>query len=127
MHVELALQLRLLVSILNTTVKNDEKFERSYVHCGPFSKQWKLKHSPLGKLVSPLAVWFNQAHKCNAFIDRTHLKEKALHVTACLGIANFPASNGWVNRFKKHTTLFTELYQLRAGVLIQKTGKIIHY
>jgi hypothetical protein len=86
-----------------------------------------LKHSPLEELVSPLASWFNQAHKSNASIDSTHFKEKTLHITACLGIANFLASSGWVNRFNKSTTLFTELYQLRAGVLTQKTGKIIHY
>jgi hypothetical protein len=39
-------------------------------------------------------------------MDSTHLKEKALHITAHLRIANFSASNGWINRFKwRHNTL----------------------
>jgi hypothetical protein len=37
--VELASQLRLSVSKLNITVKNHEETERSYIQCGPFSKQ----------------------------------------------------------------------------------------
>jgi hypothetical protein len=28
--------------------------------------------------------------------ERTHLREKALHSTGCLGIAKFLASNGWI-------------------------------
>jgi hypothetical protein len=34
-------------------------------------------------------------------IDGTHLKEKGLHITARLGIANFLASSVWVDRFKR--------------------------
>jgi hypothetical protein len=48
-----------------------------------------------------LAAWFKQAHENVASTDGNHLKEKALHITACLGITNFPASNGWIDRFKR--------------------------
>lgn len=56
----------------------------------------------------------------NASIDDTHLKEKALHIAAHLGAANFSASIDWIDRLRGNTTLFTELYQERAGVFIQK-------
>jgi hypothetical protein len=56
---------------------------------------------PLKKLESALAALFKQAHESNASIDCTHLREKALHISACLEIANFLASNGWIGRFKR--------------------------
>jgi hypothetical protein len=72
-----------------------KKIERSYFQCGAFSKQQKsLKHLPQEKLESALAAWFKQARENNASTDDTHLKEKALHIIACLGIANFLASSG---------------------------------
>lgn len=39
--VELASCLSLSVSMLNIIVKNHEKIDRRYVHCEPYSKQWK--------------------------------------------------------------------------------------
>jgi hypothetical protein len=98
-HVEMASHLRYSMSMLNTIVKNTEETEGSYTQWGPFSKERKsLKHSPLEKLESALAAWFKQVHESSASTDGTHLKEKALHIIACLGTANFSASNGWINR-----------------------------
>jgi hypothetical protein len=71
--VVLASHMRLSVPTLNTTLKKREEIERRYIHCAPFSKQWKsLKHLPLEKLESALAVWFKQTHESNAAIDGTH-------------------------------------------------------
>jgi hypothetical protein len=40
-------------------------------------------------------------------MDSTHLKEKALHITACLGRANFLASNGRIDRFnRRHNIVY---------------------
>jgi hypothetical protein len=46
-----------------------------------------------------------QACESNASLDGTHLKEKALHSAAHLGIATFLASNGWIDRFKKRQNI----------------------
>jgi hypothetical protein len=83
-HAELASRLRSSVSLLNTIMKNHEEIERSFIPCGPFSEQLKsLKCLPLKKL------------------------ESSLHIKASLGIANFLASSGWVNRFKwKHSVVY---------------------
>jgi hypothetical protein len=44
---------------LNTTVKNREETERSYVQRGPFSKQpISLNRSPLEELESAPVAWF---------------------------------------------------------------------
>jgi hypothetical protein len=54
--VELASQLRLPVSALDTIVKNNDETEGNYVHCGPLPEQCKsLKCSPLEVLESALA------------------------------------------------------------------------
>jgi centromere protein B len=55
----------------------------------------------LEKLESALAAWFNHACESDASTDGTHLKEKTLHIAAHLGIANFSASNGWINKYKR--------------------------
>jgi hypothetical protein len=110
-HVELASHLRLSMCTLNSDVKNHEGTERKYVQCGPFSKQQKsLKRSPLEKLECALAAWFKLACESNASIDSTHLKEKALHIVTRLGIVNFSASNGWIDRFEgRHLIVYRTL------------------
>jgi hypothetical protein len=52
-------------------------------------------------LESALAAWFMQACDSYASIEGTHLKEKVSHIAAHLGIANFSASSGWIDRFKQ--------------------------
>jgi hypothetical protein len=73
----------------------------------------------LEKLESALAAWFKQSCESSAFIDGTHLKEKALHIATHLGIANFSAFNGWISRFKRRHNIVYRT-QVRAGMLIQK-------
>lgn len=97
------------VSLLNITEMNHLETKRSYIQCALFSKQHKwLKHLPLEKLDSALAMWFKQAWESNASVNGSHIKEKSSHIAPHLGIANFLASNGW-NRLTSDT-LFTELF-----------------
>jgi hypothetical protein len=93
-HVELASCLRLSVPTLNLTVKSHKETERSFVECGPFSKQQKtLKCLSLEKLESALAAWFKQACESNASIGGTHLKGKGFYISPYLEIANFSVFN----------------------------------
>jgi hypothetical protein len=86
--VDPAARFGLLVSTLNTIVNKRSEIEKSYSHCGPsFSKEPKaLKTLPLEEHETILSAWFKHAHTANASIDGPHLKEKALHVAALLGI-----------------------------------------
>jgi hypothetical protein len=69
-----------------------------------------LKCSPLEKLKSALAIQFKQARKSIASTVDTHLKEKGLHISSHLEIANLLASNGWISRFKRrHNTAYRNL------------------
>jgi hypothetical protein len=78
-----------------------------------------LKCSPLEELGSALAASFKQACEDSASIDGTHLKKKGVHSSSHLEVANFPASGGWISRFKKRHNI-TEIYLMPTGVLIQK-------
>jgi centromere protein B len=51
-------------------------------------------------LESAPAAWIMQACESNVSIEGTHLKE-VLHIADHLGIANFSASSGWIDRFKR--------------------------
>jgi hypothetical protein len=87
-RVDLAARFGLLVSTLNAIVNKRSEIEKSYSHCGPsFSKEPKaLKILPLEEHETILSALFKLACAANASIDGPHLKEKALHVAALLGI-----------------------------------------
>jgi len=93
----------LSVSTLNKIVSKQSEMEKSYSHCGPlFSKGPRsLKTSSLEELETILSAWFKQVRNTSASVDRPHLKEKALHVAAGLGINSLWASGGWCDCFKK--------------------------
>ena len=112
--VDLVAMLGLLVSTLNTIVSEVSEIEGSYSCCGPsFSKEHKsMETLPLEELETILSVCFRQACTTSASIDGTHLKEKALHVAACLGIDSFWASYGWIDCFKKRHKL---VYKTMSG------------
>jgi hypothetical protein len=48
----------------------------------------------------------------NVSIDGTYLKEKALHIVAHLGMANFSASDGCIDRFKRRPNT---VYRILSG------------
>jgi hypothetical protein len=101
-RVALAVRLGIVLSTLNTIVKNRKDAEKCYAQCGRFTGQRKsLKQSPFEELESLLAMWFKEARGSNAVINGTLLRERALHIATRLGIEDFKASNGWINSFKK--------------------------
>jgi hypothetical protein len=102
-RMHLVAMLVLSVSTLNKIVSKQPEVEKSYSHCGPLlSKEPKsLTTSPLEEPETILSAWFKQVRNANASIDRPHLKEKALHVAAGLGIYSLWASGGWCDCFKK--------------------------
>jgi hypothetical protein len=79
-HVDLAWQLGLPVLALRSTVKSHE-FKKSYIPHGPYSKQQKL-----------------QEHSIS--IDHTIIREKALQISAHLGVVSFTGSNRSISRFQ---------------------------
>jgi hypothetical protein len=82
-HAEQASQLRISLPTLNTTAKNYEETERSFIQCITCSKQWRsMKFSPLYKMESVVAAEFKQARQSYASIASTNLKRQAcFHTT----------------------------------------------
>lgn len=120
-NVEQTSWMRLSLPTLNPVMKNHEETGRSFVHCRPFSKQWKsLKCSPLEELESTLAACFEQTCERNASMNGTQLKEKCLHIPASLEVANVLASNGWIGRFKGRNNISCTTVSVRRKVSIQK-------
>jgi len=54
----------------------------------------------LEKVESDLAAWFKQACANNGSAGGTVIRDKALHVTACLGVDNCTGSSGWMYRLR---------------------------
>ena len=112
--VDLVVPFSLSVSALHTVVSKWSEIEKNYLRCGPLliKERKYLKTSPLEELETILSAWFKQAHTTKASINGPHLKEKALHIAAHLGIDSFQASSGWIYRFKKrHNLVYTTLLE----------------
>jgi hypothetical protein len=96
--------------VLSTIVSKGSEIAKCCLHCGPlFSKAHKLlKTLSLEELVTILLAWFKQAHTASASIDEPHLKEKAVHVAAHLGIV-FGLQTVGSTVLRKETTWYTGL------------------
>jgi hypothetical protein len=75
----------------------------------------------LKELESTLVAWFKQSRESNISVDGTHLKEKALHIANCLGLDNFCASNGWIDRFKRRHNITYKVLSGESKSVDQKT------
>jgi len=63
-----------------------------------------MKHSPVRGWN---ALLFKLAQASKTAVDGTTVREKALYIGVCLGVHNFTASNGWINRYKnRHNTAY---------------------
>lgn len=107
-RVELAKQLCLPISTLNTIIKNRGNIEKNANQCGPMAKKRKyVKSSKYEKMEDILKEWFISARSANIPISGNVLREKALCIAAKLNMDNFTASNGWVDRFKqRHNVVY---------------------
>jgi centromere protein B len=70
------------------------------------------------ELESALAARYQQAHVSNTSINGNIVREQASQITAHFGVNKFTVSDGWIDRFKRGHNTFTELQQMKAGVLI---------
>ncbi|XP_049799604.1 tigger transposable element-derived protein 4-like [Schistocerca nitens] len=110
-HVELAKQLGLAPSTLNTIMKNRSSIMEGFENCGN-SKRTRLKQSTYDEMEKVLLTWFQQARAANIPINGTILKEKVLQISLQLGMDNFKASNGWIDKFRQHHGV---VYKLECG------------
>lgn len=70
----------------------------------------KQRSGKYEELEAVLKRWFIQARTSNIPISGPILQEKALQVAALLGIPNFTASTGWLDRFKnRHSIIYRQI------------------
>ncbi|XP_063243689.1 tigger transposable element-derived protein 4-like [Bacillus rossius redtenbacheri] len=107
-RVVLAKELNIPVSTLNTIIKNRCSIEANAAQCGPSAKKRKyVKDSTFKELESLLYEWFICARSSNLPINGNVLREKAKVIALRLGIDDFSASNGWIDRFRqRHNVVY---------------------
>ena len=88
--------------VTGTTVMNHRVHVRHNCEKSQSSfKQLKsLTQWPLEKVESALATWCKQACAKNGSVGGTVIRNKALHVAACLGVDNCTGSSGWINKLR---------------------------
>nr|1HLV_A Chain A, MAJOR CENTROMERE AUTOANTIGEN B [Homo sapiens] len=99
---EIARRFNIPPSTLSTILKNKRAIlasERKYGVASTCRKTNKL--SPYDKLEGLLIAWFQQIRAAGLPVKGIILKEKALRIAEELGMDDFTASNGWLDRFRR--------------------------
>jgi hypothetical protein len=119
--VSLAKELNIPVATVNSIVKTRKSIEKSAKECGPMGKKRKyVKYSKYNELEEILKTWFQSSRAAGIPISGVLLKEKALHAAARLGIEDFKASNGWIDRFKnRYNIVYKTICGESAGVNLE--------
>lgn len=65
----------------------------------------RLRSAKYSDVNEALWEWYTLCRESNIPVDRKMLQEEALLIAEKLGISGFTASNGWLQRFKKHYNL----------------------
>ncbi|XP_067124039.1 major centromere autoantigen B-like isoform X3 [Centruroides vittatus] len=106
----LANRLGLPPSTLNTIIKKRKFIEENAAKCGPYAKKRKkMKSTPYEELENVLTEWLKEAKEHRLPMNSNLLKEKALDIATKLGMNDFKASNGWIDRFKQRNALYASL------------------
>ncbi|XP_023233499.1 uncharacterized protein LOC111633198 isoform X2 [Centruroides sculpturatus] len=106
----LANRLGLPPSTLNTIIKKRKFIEENAAKCGPYAKKRKkMKTTPYEELENVLTEWLKEAKEHRLPMNSNLLKEKALDIATKLGMYDFKASNGWIDRFKQRNALYASL------------------
>ncbi|XP_067145249.1 tigger transposable element-derived protein 4-like [Centruroides vittatus] len=97
-RMEIAQKLNLPPSTLSTIVSNREKI----MWCvEKFSiKRKRSREGKFAHLEYAMVEWIKQIQEYDVLIDGLMIKEQACHMANLMGIEDFKASNGWIDRFK---------------------------
>ncbi|KAL1415595.1 hypothetical protein MTO96_006717 [Rhipicephalus appendiculatus] len=98
-RVDIAKDLGLPPSTLNSIVSKRAEIEGNAALFGPKAKQ--ARGAKYGNLDDALLTWFKQARAASINFDGSILCKKAMEIADRLGITDFAASNGWIDRFRK--------------------------
>jgi len=99
---DIALRFGIPGSTLSTILKQNDHLTTLI----PYSSWIRQKKCEYHDLEEGLMAWFTQCRQNNIPISGPILKEKFKLFATNLGITNFQASEGWLEKFKKRHDLF---------------------
>ncbi|XP_045504961.1 uncharacterized protein LOC123701502 [Colias croceus] len=101
---DVAEQFGLPMSTLSTIIKNESNIIRNIQNGQSLScKRRRIAEYP--GLEECLFKWYEECRSQNISVSGPQLQEKAQIFSKTLGIVNFRASNGWLEKFKKRKDL----------------------
>lgn len=89
----------------STWLPNREKIIAAYKSGGVNLKRQKMRKADHEKLDKAVCTWFPSTHTKNVPVSGVILRNKALEFAASLHVADFKASDGWLDRSKIRYTL----------------------
>ena len=101
---ELCRSYEIASSTLHTFIK-DEKKIRAEFESNRDSKRRVIRTSPFHELEKAVIKWFNIVREQKIAVSGPMVREKALEYAKEMGLNNFAASDGWLDRFKKRENL----------------------
>lgn len=87
-----------------TILSSKQKLESS-LRVQDGGKRKKIRNSNYEDVEMAVLKWFTYARSQNVPISGLLLKEKALEIAKEIGVSEFSASNGWIERFKERNKL----------------------
>jgi hypothetical protein len=99
--IDIANRFDIAASSLSTILKSKEQLVAEWEKSGAASSRKRMRLSSHGNLEVALETWFTQQRSLNVPITGPLLAEKARTFAATMGIEDFKASNGFLDRFKK--------------------------
>ncbi|KAM7283587.1 tigger transposable element-derived protein 6-like [Ixodes scapularis] len=97
-RIDIAKDLGLPASTVNTVVSKRKQIEENALVFGAATKQ--ARGAKQEELEDALLKWFKQARASGVNFDGSILREKAMEIADIMGIEDFAASNGWMDRFR---------------------------
>lgn len=110
---ELSTKYKLSASTVTTILNNRERIKSDWVNTAASTTRKHL--TATGPLEKALTIWFTQQRSLNVPISGPILAEKARQMAQELGIMDFKASNGFIDRFKKRNGIVFKTVQGEAA------------
>jgi len=96
---EVCLMFEVPSNTISTWKKNKSKIFEAFRNGSPASK--RLRVDKFDQINKAVLQWFHQMQLDNVIINRPLVREKALSFAKEMGVENFHASNGWLEKWKK--------------------------
>ncbi|KRX72758.1 Tigger transposable element-derived protein 6 [Trichinella sp. T6] len=115
-RIDIARMMKIPSSTLNTILAKRTTLE-SACNDGNSSTRKRIRSGNFAELEEVLLKWFKQVRTSNIPVDGTVVRSKAAELAHMMGINDFKASNGWINRFReRHGLVYRSVRGEAAGV-----------